>query len=104
MDDGIQLQSGHMTALVARQGAQLVRLICDGNEVLWTPDGAVWDGTAQILFPIVSRVENDRIACFQAGGDFDDRPEVAAERDLVQGHTPAFIDRRDARTLRAEQK
>ncbi|MEO3388096.1 hypothetical protein [Mesorhizobium sp. CAU 1741] len=58
-ETAIHLRSGRLTASVAAQGAELRTLTVAGQELLWAPETALWDGTSQVLFPVVGRVIDD---------------------------------------------
>jgi galactose mutarotase-like enzyme len=53
MTGHIVLRSGDTFAEVATDGAEILRWEVGGKPLLWTPDAAVWDDTAPILFPVV---------------------------------------------------
>ena len=58
----VGIASPHLTAEVALQGAELVRLRDEaGRDLLWDGDPAVWSGRSPILFPIVGRLKGDRL-------------------------------------------
>ncbi len=49
--------------MVSDMGAEMQSLCTrDGRNVLWNGDAAFWSGRAPVLFPIVGRAPNDRIA------------------------------------------
>ncbi|WP_146591946.1 aldose 1-epimerase family protein [Puniceibacterium confluentis] len=62
-----QLENAHLSLTVADLGAEMQSLrLADGRELLWNGDAAHWSGRAPVLFPIVGRAPEDRIAV----GDF----------------------------------
>lgn len=48
----VTLKNSRVEIAVAPRGAEIKRITVDGNDVLWSGDPAVWDGTAPLLFPI----------------------------------------------------
>lgn len=58
-----RITGGGMTAAIADPGAELQALhLADGRPLLWHGDAAFWTGRAPLLFPIVGRAPEDRIA------------------------------------------
>ncbi len=58
----VRIGSAGLTAEVALQGAELVRLRDEaGRDLLWDGDPAFWTGRSPILFPIVGRLKDDRL-------------------------------------------
>ena len=58
----ITISSADLTAEIASRGAELLRLTYRGADFLWHGDAAWWAGRSPILFPIVGRLPDDRIA------------------------------------------
>ncbi|HEY0213325.1 MAG TPA: aldose 1-epimerase family protein [Paenirhodobacter sp.] len=65
-DPIVPLANDILTARVSDLGAELQSLTVGGRELLWNGDAAWWTGRSPILFPIVGRADEDRIAI----GDF----------------------------------
>ncbi|HEY0275672.1 MAG TPA: aldose 1-epimerase family protein [Paenirhodobacter sp.] len=65
-DPILTLANDTLTAQVSDLGAELQSLNFDGQEYLWNGDAAWWTGRSPILFPIVGRAADNRIAV----GDF----------------------------------
>ncbi|SPF80708.1 aldose 1-epimerase family protein [Pseudoprimorskyibacter insulae] len=64
------LTSGAFTATVSDMGAELQSLSReDGRQYLWHGDAAWWGGRAPILFPIVGRAVEGRVAVNGQGGE-----------------------------------
>lgn len=62
MGETITVTSGSFTATIARHGAELQSLKdADGNEYMSSGDPAYWSGRAPLLFPIVGRLNEDRL-------------------------------------------
>ena len=62
MGEAIAITSGSLTATIAHRGAELQSLKnSDGNEYLSDGDPAFWSGRAPLLFPIVGRLNEDRL-------------------------------------------
>jgi galactose mutarotase-like enzyme len=58
----ITITSGSLTATIAHHGAELQSLKdADGNEYMSSGDPAYWSGRAPLLFPIVGRLNEDRL-------------------------------------------
>lgn len=58
----VRIASPQLTAEVALEGAELVRLRDEaGRDLLWDGDPAFWTGRSPILFPIVGRLKEDRL-------------------------------------------
>ena len=58
----ITIKSGSLTATIAHHGAELQSLKdADGNEYMSDGDPAYWSGRAPLLFPIVGRLNEDRL-------------------------------------------
>ena len=63
----VRIASDALSATIAPMGAELQTLTTgDGAELLWNGDAAWWTGRSPVLFPIVGRAPEDRIAI----GDF----------------------------------
>jgi galactose mutarotase-like enzyme len=61
--DLICLENEHLALGVAALGAELRFLRnADGQDLLWDGDPAFWTGRSPVLFPIVGRAPDDRIA------------------------------------------
>lgn len=57
------LSNDHLSLAVSDLGAEMQRLTThDGRDLLWDGDAAYWSGRAPILFPIVGRAADNRIA------------------------------------------
>ena len=62
MGETITITSGSLTATIAHHGAELQSLKdADGNEYMSSGDPAYWSGRAPLLFPIVGRLNEDRL-------------------------------------------
>lgn len=62
MGETTTITSGSLTATIAHHGAELQSLKdADGNEYMSTGDPAYWSGRAPLLFPIVGRLNEDRL-------------------------------------------
>lgn len=58
----VSLRSEHLSAEVALQGAELVRLRDgEGHDLLWNGDPTFWSGRSPLLFPIVGRLPDDEL-------------------------------------------
>lgn len=57
----ILLRSADNVASIAPLGAELRTFSVAGRELLWLPDARLWDGTSQVLFPVIGRVVGDVI-------------------------------------------
>lgn len=58
----VQIGSARLSAEIAFQGAELVRLRDEaGRDLLWDGDPAFWTGRSPVLFPIVGRLKNDSL-------------------------------------------
>lgn len=58
----VSISSPLLQAQLSESGAELVRLQDDADrDLLWDGDPAFWTGRSPLLFPIVGRVQNDRI-------------------------------------------
>ena len=67
MGEAITITSGNLTATIAHHGAELQNLKDgDGNEYLSDGDPAYWSGRAPLLFPIVGRLNEDRLRLGEA--------------------------------------
>lgn len=63
MTDTTLLSNTHLTARISDLGAELQALApVGGPDLLWHGDPAHWGGRSPVLFPIVGRAEEDRIA------------------------------------------
>lgn len=54
-----RLSNSQLSIQVAKHGAELSSIVCDGHEYLWQADPAFWKRHSPVLFPIVGRVWND---------------------------------------------
>lgn len=62
MGETITITSGSLTATIAHHGAELQSLKdAVGNEYMSSGDPAYWSGRAPLLFPIVGRLNEDRL-------------------------------------------
>ena len=58
----VQIASPSLTADIALQGAELVRLRDEeSRDLLWNGDPGFWTGRSPILFPIVGRLKDDHL-------------------------------------------
>lgn len=53
------LKNECMELTIAEKGAELRRLILDGEDVLWSGDPAVWSGVAPLMFPFCGGTPED---------------------------------------------
>lgn len=65
MTDSVTLTSGRGTARIDLLGAQLRSFRLDGCETLWPGSPDVWSSSAPLLFPVVGKLQDDRLL---AGG------------------------------------
>lgn len=59
--DRVTIANGSLTAIIAARGAELVSLIADGDELLWSGDPDIWGWHAPNLFPIVGKLADDTL-------------------------------------------
>ncbi|WHO77160.1 aldose 1-epimerase family protein [Rhizobium sp. BT03] len=63
MPSSIRIGNQHLTVDVSSLGAEMQALATsDGRSWLWTGDAAFWTGRSPILFPIVGKAPDDKIA------------------------------------------
>lgn len=60
-ENTIHLRNADMTARIAFLGAELRSLSVAGQDLLWSPHPPLWDGTSQVLFPVIGRVIDDAV-------------------------------------------
>lgn len=61
-ETSVTLRSSGLSAEVAAQGAELVRLQDgEGRDLLWHGDATYWSGRSPLLFPIVGRLPQDEL-------------------------------------------
>ncbi len=62
MADRIRIASGALAAEISPDGAELQSLTdAQGRQYMWSGDPAFWTGRAPLLFPIVGRLNDDRL-------------------------------------------
>ncbi len=57
----IELVCGAARAAIATHGAQALTWRAGGVDLLWTPDPAIWDETAPVLFPVCGWTRNGEV-------------------------------------------
>jgi len=77
----ISLKNEHLSLTVSDLGAEM-QMLCtqDGQNVLWSGDAEFWTGRAPVLFPIVGRAPDDKIA---VGAHEADMPQHGFARRSV---------------------
>lgn len=69
-DPVTRIESDGIVVTVSDHGAEMQSLMTpDGRELLWHGDPQVWAGRSPILFPIVGRAPDDRVAIDGQGGE-----------------------------------
>ena len=56
------IKSGKYTAVILQRGAELVSFSDGEREYIWTGDAAFWNGHNPLLFPVIGRMKNGRVA------------------------------------------
>ena len=56
----ITLKNSMMTVDIDTNGAEIRRIIVNGEDRLWNGDPAVWHGTAPVLFPMCGGLRDDK--------------------------------------------
>ena len=73
----IELKFQDKSALISRQGGELIALYQGDHNIIWCRDGAVWGNSAPLLFPICGRL---REGTYSYGGkDFSLSPHGFAK-------------------------
>jgi galactose mutarotase-like enzyme len=79
--DRICLSSAALRAEISPLGAELVSLVGrDGSERLWQGDPAIWGDRSPILFPVVGRLQGDRL---RVGGSDLSMPIHGFARSMI---------------------
>jgi galactose mutarotase-like enzyme len=80
MPDIIRISNGALAAEISSLGAELQSLkSADGRDWLWNGDAAFWGGRSPILFPIVGKAPDNRIAV--DGKSFDMQQHGIARKE-----------------------
>jgi len=61
MTDSVTLSFGRGSARIELLGAQLRSFRLDGRETLWPGSPDIWPSSAPLLFPVVGKLQNDRL-------------------------------------------
>ena len=56
----ITLSNEKITVKINELGAEIRSILCDGKEIMWGGDPAIWSGTAPIMFPICGGLKEDK--------------------------------------------
>ena len=56
----ITLYNEKITVKINELGAEIRSILCDGKEIMWGGDPAIWSGTAPIMFPICGGLKEDK--------------------------------------------
>ena len=56
----IKIKSGGLCACISTLGAELISVICDGEEQIWQGDPRFWTGHSPILFPVCGELRDNK--------------------------------------------
>lgn len=60
----VTISNSHLTVNIAKAGAEIKNIICDGVEYMWSADPKFWAQTAPIMFPICGGLKGGKYELF----------------------------------------
>ncbi len=60
----VTIKNEHLTVDIAKMGAELTHIVCDGVEYMWNKDEKFWAQSAPIMFPMCGGLKGGRYELF----------------------------------------